>query len=1046
MFGKGDVIPIHALCNYVSSFPVSLILYYYCCRITSYYITVPKYFYHTSILILLFCCLHASNIALCQEYLYYTYNTRNGLPSNRVKAVSEDNQGNIWIPTEKGITKFDGKNFKTFTVKDGLPTNDIFFATAIGDTCWIYDYSPYVTYILRDSVHTIKIEQKGRKTELFHKKYFSVGNGRIYSSNRQNTELITIDDGSCTTIDVRDFIENIPALKSAVPEACLQWHSLANYTSVSITTKKFVIAFEKKLVVYDLNTREVTTHIVDTPVAYNARQPDIQSQIFSDYFLYTYDKPHILHFINLNTFEHTSIDLKAYHPNYKASITHLIEGDTVLKITSSDNFYFEIDKHLAITDTFQWYPDQKINNINKDKSGNYWISTNNEGLHMVQHHLLNFKIIPLPFETSNILGLHKDADKFFLFDDQSNLYLTNNKFQLIKKIHLPVVFKSYPELSAYWFFPDHGYGYYIASAFGIYYLTSDFRLKTIQNLHSESCKDYCYNPATRNLIVATNYGIHRIAPYSLIADKNTKCPPYTRIMQIEKVENGYMGTNDFGRVMHFNSDFALVSDISLNKNIVFSAVDEDNMILALESEGIYSYNPATNNYRFIAEDDNIQYYTGVNDGFWVANYQYICKRSYSRNKYKIKQKYLNTKGLLYNEIYSIADLDSTAYLLCDNGIIQLPGDDFSYKDAGLTPGCHPYNIVTGNHDYSLSRNDSSFSIDYSGNSITIKTTCNSTSFLGEISTRYYIEEESKEWTNAENGVINFPKLLPGSYKIHLKAVVKNSDFTSNETVFTLHILPRWWQTMFLKISIGLILVALIVLIYFLRIRRIKEKARREIALDKKVSELELSALQSQMNPHFIFNSLTSIQSFINTHSTEAADNLLQKFSMLVRNYLDFSRKSDISLRQELKALKLYTEIETLRFNNKFNVEYHLRNTSNKTLDQVRIIPMLIQPLVENAINHGLYHLEGRDGVVKIFFLISNKNTLIVVDDNGVGRSAAMSLRNKLFPAIGNSLIKDRIAIINQSKRASITMDIIDKTKQDGKPAGTRIIMKIKTEQ
>ncbi|EDO26970.1 predicted protein [Nematostella vectensis] len=279
----------------------------------------------------------------------------------------------------------------------------------------------------------------------------------------------------------------------------------------------------------------------------------------------------------------------------------------------------------------------------------------------------------------------------------------------------------------------------------------------------------------------------------------------------------------------------------------------------------------------------------------------------------------------------------------------------------------------------------------------------STAFLGNIHYKYYISGNNSYWLTSNDGIVNYPSLKPGTYTIHVKAFVNNLNLSTQEKTFTIIVTPKWWQSLPFKFFIGLLILATILLIVQRRIATIKKKESEKSDIDKKISALELSALQSQMNPHFIFNSLSSIQSFINTNKKYDANELLQKFSLLVRLYLEFSRKQVISIQQEIDSLKLYTEIEQLRFNNKFSVTINI-HADGATANDTFIPPMLVQPLVENAINHGLYHRTDNNGVLLIDITIKQNEVTVIIDDNGIGRKEAKKLRNKLFPSIGNKLI------------------------------------------
>lgn len=983
---------------------------------------------------------------LGQSPLYYQYNTRNGLPSNKVLAVYQDLIGDVWIPSDKGITRFDGNNFKTFTIKDGLPTNEVFYATGIGDSTWICDYSKSLTYIKRDSVYNQNIELEGSKTKVFRRRYFKVDSSTILTTNGENSTIVRIDENGYKSIGVLRLIKSIPEIKSKLPERYLTWGYIAGSAKVCTGTDFLLIAIDSTVFVYNFNSGKTISRNVGFSMLGTASKTglvDIYPQIFSNYFIFILDKPHVLHYIDLTNFIHHTIDLKKYHPQYEGSITHVVEHDAILKITSTDNFYIELDTQMKVIDTFQWNIHQKINSINRDKSGNYWISTNNEGLILVPKYLQKFKRLRLNFKTPDIINIYRDRGKWFLFDDKSNLYMTDLEYNLIKKIHLPELHKSYPEISNYWFYPDSTEGYYIASAYGVYYLLSDFTLQTIPSPQVSSNKDFYYNSEQRSLVIGAGGGLYVWNHKTNVVKAATHHSAFVRISHVSKYNAGYWCTNDLGMIAHYEQDRGLQQDTNINKKISFSTSVGGKLVYAVEGEGVYQYNQHSKKRTLILADDNFHYYLKSKDGFWVANNNYISKVSYLNGDYRVVRKYLNTKWILYDEIYNISECDSEAFLLCDKGIIQMPDMSFNYVDSEFQHSCHVSSVSNGGNNFYFNKTDTTFAHKYSNNSITIRFSSNSTSYLGNVHYMYSIAGEEDRWSLAENSTVSFPKLAPGRYEIHFKACVDNLDICSDETTFFLIVSPLWWQTVIFKLFVLVVFLSIVVLLFMLRSRKIKANADQKVKLEREIAELELSALQSQMNPHFIFNSLTSIQSLMNSHEIETAENLLQNFSLLVRSYLELSRNKSISIEQEIKTLRLYTDMEQMRFDNSFDVRYYIRNSSTKNQSDIHIPPMLIQPFVENAINHGLYHLENSDGCLKIFFLIQESYTIVIVDDNGVGRKVAEKLRGKLFPAIGNNLISERISIINQSKQSKISLTIKDKTYSNMLPAGTRVILHIK---
>lgn len=221
--------------------------------------------------------------------------------------------------------------------------------------------------------------------------------------------------------------------------------------------------------------------------------------------------------------------------------------------------------------------------------------------------------------------------------------------------------------------------------------------------------------------------------------------------------------------------------------------------------------------------------------------------------------------------------------------------------------------------------------------------------------------------------------------------------------------------------------------------RLKEGNRKNIKLNKDIAELELTALRAQMNPHFIFNALGSIQYFIQTQDTEKADSYLSDFAMLIRIILESSKSKFISLSEEVKFLNLYVRLEKMRFEDLFTYEVKI----DKEIDYHKPLPpMIIQPFIENAIHHGIYNLKKKKGRLLIYFQYVSPGELIIkVRDNGVGRKQAIALKKSPHSSRGTELVNTRVQTINNQHEIRIEIDTIDLEEHDI-PKGTEIKIRI----
>jgi LytS/YehU family sensor histidine kinase len=238
---------------------------------------------------------------------------------------------------------------------------------------------------------------------------------------------------------------------------------------------------------------------------------------------------------------------------------------------------------------------------------------------------------------------------------------------------------------------------------------------------------------------------------------------------------------------------------------------------------------------------------------------------------------------------------------------------------------------------------------------------------------------------------------------------------------------------FLVASVTLLITTLALLIF--RLWRIARKEKLNV--EKQKIAIELKALRAQMNPHFIFNAINSIQHFILNNDSQAAHHHLSKFSQLIRKVLENSKFESIPLSEEIKMLELYLELESLRFSSKFN--YRISVDGGIDSENVLISPLIIQPFVENAIWHGLMHLKDRQGELVIEFEKMNGSLKCIINDNGIGRKHSMELKKgKIHQSLGISIAKERLQIVNMLSKAKTSINLIDKTNTDGTSLGTTV--------
>ncbi|MFO7614657.1 MAG: histidine kinase, partial [Bacteroidales bacterium] len=230
-----------------------------------------------------------------------------------------------------------------------------------------------------------------------------------------------------------------------------------------------------------------------------------------------------------------------------------------------------------------------------------------------------------------------------------------------------------------------------------------------------------------------------------------------------------------------------------------------------------------------------------------------------------------------------------------------------------------------------------------------------------------------------------------------------------------------------------VFIVMIVALLLLLIRQRHFKAQQE------KSDLEQKLLRSQMNPHFIFNSLASVQNFIVKQDDTKASIYLSRFSELVRSILNNSLEEQITLEQELSTIENYLELQKVRFPEK--VDYHIHVDDSLDPENIFVPPMLAQPFIENAIEHGIKHRETK-GSISISYTRNGHGMTFAIEDDGIGRKKANELRQKFdkdHKSLATSITQERIKVLNRKQKRKITMEIIDLTDENGEATGTRVV-------
>lgn len=305
---------------------------------------------------------------------------------------------------------------------------------------------------------------------------------------------------------------------------------------------------------------------------------------------------------------------------------------------------------------------------------------------------------------------------------------------------------------------------------------------------------------------------------------------------------------------------------------------------------------------------------------------------------------------------------------------------------------------------------------------------------------YRMLELGEDWIlTADQRSASYSNLSPGTYHFQLKCRLVDGQWSAIQQI-EIKVAPHWWQTWWFQCTVGLALLLIAYSVYRGRLENVRQKERLKSEFQRKLHDVEMQALRSQMNPHFLFNSLNSIQMFIVKNQVMEAVEHLDNFSRLVRLILQNTRNPLVPLKDEVEALNLYMEMENLRFKTKFThrVEVH----PGIDIYKQHIPPMLLQPFVENAIWHGIQH-KKKDGEVVVRISQTEQHLICEIEDDGIGRVAARKIQektNRIHRSLGMKITKDRIQMMNESQGTPARIEVVDLYGEEGKATGTRVVV------
>jgi hypothetical protein len=326
---------------------------------------------------------------------------------------------------------------------------------------------------------------------------------------------------------------------------------------------------------------------------------------------------------------------------------------------------------------------------------------------------------------------------------------------------------------------------------------------------------------------------------------------------------------------------------------------------------------------------------------------------------------------------------------------------------------------------------------YSLNNLSISYKAPCFSGVSGIEYSWQLEGVDSNWSAPiKNTSVAFVKLPPGTYRFKIKARKSNTNWGAPAS-FLFIIDKPYWETWWFRICVLTITTTLLGFMFRSRVKRIQRKAQ----VREQLRELELKALRSQMNPHFIYNALNSIQALVLDNKPDEATRYIGKFGRLLRQVLNHSEQSLIPLEEELQALELYIQLEQLRLN--VDLQYRIETSAGIDTSLEWIPPLILQPFAENALWHGLSRKQGEK---KLHIVLSVQDNWLIAEitDNGIGRQQATGKKALSTHAAskGMDITERRIKEYNHT-RGLVAIEIIDLCNTAQQPAGTKVVLRIK---
>lgn len=935
-----------------------------------------------------------------QNINYYSFNNLYQFKSSTIYDIEQDNEGNFWIGTDLGLYKFDGAEFhyhvtpyynSEYTNIKIDKNGDIWFSNFGGQ---LFKYSKDKVSIIVDTQNEIG----------FISNYF-IDFPHVYYVNNLKRSLQVLDMSSGKTKEIVKNEEN------AIIDSRFSNSNIHLYHIVKKETVKPLHLYKTK---YHVKTKEISTEVLGSFAHETEGIIRIVPSLKGDLLSTTHNNTKISSVNENKKLFSLPVNFRKFNAVQTVdSATYFLTKDKLIKLLPQKSTLIE---------------NKNVSCLKKDIEGNMWIGTLDEGI----------------FISSNPDAVHQKItdsriENYTITDDGHIIFNTSKgdiKLLSPPQYSAPKLLFKNASGGPITMFPDNE-SFFSGTTGKIY----NYKTREVVTTNSRtSFKQITFVDSdafvfTDPLMSSVGF-IKRNKPYE-IQFKKLRSKRSVKVAALKSRVGFYVDFMDGlyfyhdisqpGKQLKYNKKPVLITAISKGKDsTVWVSTNENNLLQIKDSTVIKEI-------KFPHKAEQIT----VRDTLLFANNK---SEIYIINLLNEEVQIINqTDGLLKSNIKGVFTRNGKLFILSSNSLQSLPLNS-SFKNN--RPPVVSLDHVK-NYDQVLTL-DAIKNLKTHQNNLTFVLKGISVKSQGAVKYRHKLKGIDSNWitTFEQKPEIRFSNLSPGNYTLIFKAC-NNDEVCSDHKYVEFSITPPIYKTT--PFLITAVLLSIIVLIGSVKLyihyhqRKIKAKQKTQ-DLERKFYKAKISAIRSQMNPHFLFNALNTIQEFILTNQKNIAGEYLADFADLMRTYLNQSKNDKICLRDEVEMLRIYLRLENLRFENSIKFSIQVDPAIDSSCIEIPV--MLVQPFVENSIKHGLLKKTGERTLNVNFEFGGESGLKCTIKDNGIGRKAAAKNKNSQIKEAHNSFatnaLKERIDLLNSKYSQKVTFKIIDLYDDYKNPLGTQV--------